>query len=1020
MAEDTRENNGEPVDTPQSDVKIEEGMSDTDTKEPLVREPHSELSSPLEDVQLSPVDTPASSKSGSRSPVKKESGSQSPKSESELHEETVGGDVRVLLEPGKPPKLSRKASEKVIARPARLFDHLPDATEEATQLFQIIKDCIYGSKYMGYSEHDSLDCDCTEDWRDGKNHACGEDSDCINRATKMECVDGDCNCGSGCQNQRFQRKQYANVSVIRTEKKGYGLRVNTDLQPNDFIFEYVGEVINEPTFRRRTIQYDDEGIKHFYFMSLTKSEFVDATKKGNLARFCNHSCNPNCYVDKWVVGEKLRMGIFAERHIKAGEELVFNYNVDRYGADPQPCYCGEPNCSGYIGGKTQTERATKLSHATIEALGIEDGDGWDTAVAKRPRKKKMGEDDEEYVNHLQPKELEEDGVRKVMATLMQCKEKWIAVKLLNRIQRADDDRVRNRVVQMHGYQILRTTLTTWKEDNNVVLQVLDILYKFPRLTRNKIIDSKIEPTVEELQKSDNEKVSSQATRLIEEWSKLEVAYRIPRKKFDPNTQPVNQFDRRGDVREEEAATKSPAPTPTIVAPTGPRNSIPQRNTNMYGPRPPIRRSFPPLPPGWFAAQDPAGHTYYYSRSGQTTWHRPHLPAVEPSTAPKLPPKSVQTQKALQDIIDSITKAEPSSQTPPPQKEQANDSAPKEKKEKWRSLPQEKQMKIYENTLSPTIRYVMQKFSHKLPKEDLKKFAKEVGKKLVASDFKNNRVEDPTKISEKQEKKVKKYVRDFFERAVEKKKAIDKRKAEKKARMDAKTKAKPDQNGEAKAGAVEDNAEKAEDAESPEPDEADAEVDLDEPDMLSAPATPAPDADDSSDLKRKRDQTDEGSPGYEVSSPSKRLKEENSLSASAAGTPPPPPPPPPAEGMPEMEGDILNSEIEGETEEEKELRLQEEALVRENEEAMMQDLKENAEAMKAQGRATGNELSNGDRKYKNEKEGDKSVQTNNESNGLNDINVLPSTGIAPTDMMEGVEDTEVQHEHEAKRKEVLSH
>jgi hypothetical protein len=73
---------------------------------------------------------------------------------------------------------------------------------------------------------------------------------------------------------------------------------------------------------------------------------------------------------------------------------------------------------------------------------------------------------------------------------------------------------------------------------------------------------------------------------------------------------------------------------------------------------------------------------------------------------------------------------------------------------------------------------MQKFSSQLPKDDLKKFAKEVGKKLVASDFKNNRVEDPTKISEKQEKKVKKYVREYFEKAVEKKKAIDKKRREK--------------------------------------------------------------------------------------------------------------------------------------------------------------------------------------------------------------------------------------------------
>jgi hypothetical protein len=530
---------------------------------------------------------------------------------------------------------------------------------------------------------------------DGANHACGEDSDCINRATKMECVDEDCNCGRGCQNQRFQRKQYADVSVIKTEKKGYGLRVNTDLQPNDFIFEYIGEVINEPTFRRRTIQYDEEGIKHFYFMSLTKNEFVDATKKGNLGRFCNHSCNPNCYVDKWVVGEKLRMGIFAERHIKAGEELVFNYNVDRYGADPQPCYCGEPNCTGYIGGKTQTERATKLSHATIEALGIDDGDGWDTAVAKRPRKKKTGEDDEEYVNNVQPKGLDEEGVRKVMATLMQCKEKWIAVKLLDRIQRCGDDKVRNRVVQMHGYQILRSTLTTWKDDNNVVLQILDILYKFPRLTRNKISDSKIEATVETLVNSEHEDVAFEAKRLIEEWSKLEVAYRIPRKKFDPTAAPI--FERRNTESSQPAKETS---TSAIVAPTGPRNTAPR--SFLPSRPPPIRRPFNPLPAGWFTAMDANGVPYYYSKTGQTQWTRPSYPAPEPPPPPKQPPKSVQTAKALQDIIDSITKPDPSSQTPQSSLQTSNSTPTKEKKkrsEKWRSLPQEKQMKLYENTAS---------------------------------------------------------------------------------------------------------------------------------------------------------------------------------------------------------------------------------------------------------------------------------------------------------------------------------
>lgn len=106
-------------------------------------------------------------------------------------------------------------------------------------------------------------------------------------------------------------------------------------------------------------------------------QYIDATKRGGIARFINHSCEPNCYVAKWVVGRRMRMGIFAKRDIVRGEELTFNYNVDRYGSvillllfslinicmatwmphryDAQVCHCGEPSCLGTIGGKTQTD-----------------------------------------------------------------------------------------------------------------------------------------------------------------------------------------------------------------------------------------------------------------------------------------------------------------------------------------------------------------------------------------------------------------------------------------------------------------------------------------------------------------------------------------------------------------------------------------------------------------------------------------------------------------------------------------
>jgi SET domain-containing protein len=642
-------------------------------------------------------------------------------------------ETLIKMEPLHPSKPSRSASQKAIPRAAPLFDHLEDATMEAKRSFAVLDICTYANKFLGYTEH-AMECDCNEEWgksttctvgRAGsmasktnmfyldsaskRNTACGEDSDCINRATKMECV-GDCGCGSGCQNQRFQQRQYANVSVIKTEKKGYGLRTNSDLRSGDFLFEYIGEVINEPQFRRRMVQYDEEGIKHFYFMSLSKGEFVDATKKGNLGRFCNHSCSPNCYVDKWVVGDKLRMGIFAERKIKAGEELVFNYNVDRYGANPQPCYCGEPNCTGFIGGKTQTERATKLSAATIEALGIDDGDSWDTAVAKKPRKKKAGEEDEDYVESMEAKTLDTDGVTKVMAALMQCKEKWIAVKLLQRVQRCDDEQVRNRVVKMHGYQILNSQLAAWKEDVNVVLQILDILDKFPRLTRNKIVDSKIESTLHPFTTNEDERVSSQSITLLDQWSKLEVAYRIPRKKRDPNEGATPQkqesrYERRESAHERKRSrSRSQSRTPprgpsTSSAPSGPRSSLPQRNSNYFPPRPPpFHRPVAALPRGWFQAAD-NGKTYYYSADGQTTWTRPTQPAAQPPP----PPKQPSSQDVLKSIIDNIVSAKEKERdvkntTPETPQPQTKDTKGK-KEEKWKSYDEGKKKKLYENTVS---------------------------------------------------------------------------------------------------------------------------------------------------------------------------------------------------------------------------------------------------------------------------------------------------------------------------------
>lgn len=110
----------------------------------------------------SPRDT--SMKSSSQSPMKTDIAMQPPSTGSGKHEEVVGGEVTVKLEPGHPPKLARSSSHKIISKPAPLFHDYPSKTEESKHTFQLLEQCSYTSKYIGSTEHGSMDCDCTEEW----------------------------------------------------------------------------------------------------------------------------------------------------------------------------------------------------------------------------------------------------------------------------------------------------------------------------------------------------------------------------------------------------------------------------------------------------------------------------------------------------------------------------------------------------------------------------------------------------------------------------------------------------------------------------------------------------------------------------------------------------------------------------------------------------------------------------------------------------------------------------------------
>lgn len=216
---------------------------------------------------------------------------------------------------------------------------------------------------------------------------------------------------------------------------------------------------------------------------------------------------------------------------------------------------------------------------------------------------------------------------------------------------------------------------------------------------------------------------------------------------------------------------------------------------------------------------------------------------------------------------------------------------------------------------------MDKFRHKLPKEELKKFAKEVSKKLVSSDYKNNRVEDPTSITEKQERKVKSYVKDFLDRAVQKYQEHEKKKSERAVRDNAKT------SQHVVINTQDTSADKSN-------------GDIAMTDDEEAGATPG-----SADLKRKRTDDLVGSPDSIPSETPflKRLKENEN----DAPSPPPPPPPPPPDGDDTLDSVMIEQEAtlgdqdaallqqEEEEEERRQLREEEAALERENELNMLE-------------------------------------------------------------------------------------
>lgn len=133
-----------------------------------------------------------------------------------------------------------------------------------------------------------------------------------------------------------------------------------DISEGTRVIEYIGDKITKAESEKRSIRMIEEANKTgrgaVYIFELNKRHDIDGSVNYNIARFINHSCDPNCETDI-IRGQ---IWIIALRDIMKGEELSYDYSYDLDGFRDHPCRCGSNKCVGYIVNQEQWGKLKKI------------------------------------------------------------------------------------------------------------------------------------------------------------------------------------------------------------------------------------------------------------------------------------------------------------------------------------------------------------------------------------------------------------------------------------------------------------------------------------------------------------------------------------------------------------------------------------------------------------------------------------------------------------------------------------
>ena len=108
----------------------------------------------------------------------------------------------------------------------------------------------------------------------------------------------------------------------RSSISGWGVYAAEAIAKDTRIVEYKGELVPQAEAWRREQRYLPR--HRIWIFNLNTRWARDAAFGGNIARYVNHACHPNCYVE--IVRQHI--WIVASRRIRPGEELTYDYNTD--------------------------------------------------------------------------------------------------------------------------------------------------------------------------------------------------------------------------------------------------------------------------------------------------------------------------------------------------------------------------------------------------------------------------------------------------------------------------------------------------------------------------------------------------------------------------------------------------------------------------------------------------------------------------------------------------------------------